>query len=89
MTVPLAIFLATHKEWHKSILPVKVDGLLELVSPEAEALVALNVPDLDEANQAGLLHRGVGLVRAVRHQTAVDLGVLNIGVQLLIPETRK
>ena len=50
-----------YKEWDEPVVPVPSDCLPELVSPEAQFLIALNVAELYQSNQTSLLHTGVGL----------------------------
>lgn len=51
----------THEEWNEPVVPVELNGLLELVPAQTQLVVALDVADLHQPDQAGLLHRGVGL----------------------------
>ena len=55
----------THKKWHQSVVSVKLDRLLELVPPEAQLLVRLDVADLDQADETSLLNTRVGLKMTV------------------------
>jgi hypothetical protein len=41
------------------------------------------LPDLDEADETSLLDRGMGLVRAIGHQTTVDVSVLYLRIKFL------
>ena len=79
----------TNKEWDESVALVHLYRLGQLVAAQAQVLVALDVADLDEADEAGLLDGGVRLVGAVGHQAAVDLGAAHVGNRLLVPISRE
>ena len=53
--------ISAYKEWDEPVVPVLLDRLPELVAPEAELLIALNVSQLHQADQTRLLYAGVGL----------------------------
>ena len=53
--------ISAYKEWDEPVVPVLLDRLPELVAPEAELLIALNVAQLHQSDQTSLLYAGVGL----------------------------
>ena len=52
-----------YKEWDEPVVPVSSDCLPELVAPETQLLIALNIAELHQPNQTSLLYTGVGLER--------------------------
>ena len=46
----------THKKWHETIFPVSFNCLFQLVTPQTQVLVTLDVPQLHQANQTRLFH---------------------------------
>ena len=55
--------MSAYKEWDEPVVPVPSDCLSELVAPEAQLLITLNIAKLHQSNQTSLLHTGVGLDR--------------------------
>ena len=51
-----------------------------------EANLNIKQPYFHQPNEPGLFHRWMRLVRAIRDQSAVDLGILNLRKNLLVPE---
>ena len=58
-------YSVTYKERDISIFPVGLNSLFKLVSAQAEILIALNVPDFYEANEASFFHTWMGLVKGL------------------------
>ena len=75
----------TYEKRNETVALVQGYRLLQLVSPQTQVLVALDVTDLDKSDQSGLFHGGVRLVGAVGHEAAVDLGAAHVGHGLLVP----
>ena len=75
----------TYEKGNETVALVHLYRLGQLVAAQAQVLVALDVADLDEADEPRLLHRGVRLVRAVGDEAAVDLGAAHVGDRLLAP----
>ena len=79
----------TYEKRNETVALVHRYRLRQLISPQAQVFVTLDVSDFDEADQSGLFHRRVRLVGTVGHEAAVDLCAAHVGDGLLVPFNRR
>ena len=54
-----------------------------MFKPEPDLLYQSSIPDLDKSNESSFLNRWVCLIRAVGHEAAVDISILDVGEEFL------